>query len=451
MALDLTCFETAQAKRRAASSSGVGWRLGDGFEVGGGDPEGVGVLEEEATGDLFEGDGGGAGGDFDEAQVLFGGKAVAGFGGEGRGDDGFDEELGYLLGSRAVYGLIDADDAAEGGDGVCGEGLGVGLEDGGGDGGSAGVGVLDDGDGGGGLGEGGACEVGDEVPAGVEVDEVVEGELFASELVGGGDTSVGGVDVDGGLLVGIFAVAEGGGAGVGEAEVCGELFVCGGCWDGGFGREGGEGLGDGGVVGGGGGEGSLGEAPAGGSGELAGVGVEFGGEGLVVGGGGDDGDVFEVFRGGADHGGAADVDVFDDLGEGDAGLLGGGFEGVEVDDDHVDGLDRVGGDRGEVIGVFADVEDAAVDLGVEGFDAAVEHFGEAGEVGDVADGEAGFAEGAGGSAGGDELCTVGGEGLGEGDEVGFVGNGEEGSADGFQVGHAGLILGEWRGAGAIGG
>ncbi len=79
---------------------------------------------------------------------------------------------------------------------------------------------------------------------------------------------------------------------------------------------------------------------------------------------------------------------------GDAGLERGLFEGVEVDHDHVDGLDVVLCDGGDVLGVGADVEDAAVDLGVEGLDAAVEHLGEAGEVGDVADVEAGFAEGA---------------------------------------------------------
>ena len=43
------------------------------------------------------------------------------------------------------------------------------------------------------------------------------------------------------------------------------------------------------------------------------VGGELFGEERVVGGGGDDGDVCEVLGGGADHGGAADVDVFDDL------------------------------------------------------------------------------------------------------------------------------------------
>ena len=113
------------------------------------------------------------------------------------------------------------------------------------------------------------------------------------------------------------------------------------------------------------------------------------------------------------------------------GFCGGLFEGVEVDYDHVDGLDFVFGDGGYVVGVVADVEDSAVDLGVEGFDAAVEHLGEAGEVGDVADGEAGFAEGFGGAAGGDEFDVVGGEGAGEVDEACFVGDGEEGSADGL--------------------
>ncbi len=180
----------------------------------------------------------------------------------------------------------------------------------------------------------------------------------------------------------------------------------------------------------------------------AGVGGELFGEEGVVGDGGDDGYVGEVFGGGADHGGTADVDVFDDLVEGYVGFLRGLFEGVEVYYDHIDGLDVVGRDGGDVFGVVADVEDAAVDLGVEGLDAAVEHLGKAGEVGDIADGEAGVAEGFGGASGGDQLDVVGGEGLGEFDEAGFVGYGEEGSADGAEVeayvrigGHRNILVG----------
>ena len=176
----------------------------------------------------------------------------------------------------------------------------------------------------------------------------------------------------------------------------------------------------------------FGEAPAGVAGEGAFVRGQFFGEGLIVCGAGDDGYVFEVFSCAAEHGRAADIDVFDELGGGDAGAGGGLLEGVEVDDDEVDGLDVVLGDGGHVAGVGADVEERGVDAGVEGFDAAVEHFRKAGEVGDVADGKAGSAEGGGGAAGGDELDAVADKGLGEGDEAGFIGDGEEGAADGLQ-------------------
>jgi len=59
------------------------------------------------------------------------------------------------------------------------------------------------------------------------------------------------------------------------------------------------------------------------------------------------------------------------------------FEGVEVHDNHVDGHDAVFLDRTDVGGVFAPMEDAPVDHGVERLDAAVEHFREAREFGDI--------------------------------------------------------------------
>ena len=48
------------------------------------------------------------------------------------------------------------------------------------------------------------------------------------------------------------------------------------------------------------------------------------------------------------------------------------------------------GDGGHVVGAVAAAEDAAVDFGVEGFDPAVHHFGEAGVGGHLADGDAGL-------------------------------------------------------------
>ena len=160
-----------------------------------------------------------------------------------------------------------------------------------------------------------------------------------------------------------------------------------------------EGVGDRGVIRGGECEGRLGETPAGFAGERAAVGVELFGERGVVGGRCNDGDVFKILRRGAHHRWAANVDVLDDLGEGGAGTRGGLFEGVEIDDHHVDRLNAVALDGSAMLGVFADVEDAAVDFGVESLDAAIEHLRKAGELGDVADFKASFTKCTRGAAG----------------------------------------------------
>ena len=50
------------------------------------------------------------------------------------------------------------------------------------------------------------------------------------------------------------------------------------------------------------------------------------------------GDVLKILGGRADHGGPADIDVFNQLFEFHAGLGGGFFKGIEVDGDQVDAL-----------------------------------------------------------------------------------------------------------------
>ena len=154
---------------------------------------------------------------------------------------------------------------------------------------------------------------------------------------------------------------------------------------------------------------------------------EFVGDGVVVGGRSDDGDVVKILGGGADHRRSADVDVLDQFFERDAGLGRGFLEGVEIHDHHVDRRDAVLGDGGDVLGIFAAMQDAAVDLGMQRLDAAVEHFGESGEFGDVFDGDAGIAQQLGGASGGDEFDAEGGELAGEIDEAGFVGDAENGA------------------------
>ncbi len=69
--------------------------------------------------------------------------------------------------------------------------------------------------------------------------------------------------------------------------------------------------------------------------------------------------------------------------------------------------------RGQVLGQVAAGQDAAVHLRVQGLDAAVEHFREAGVVADFGDRQAGVAQQLGGAAGGQQLDALGGEALGE--------------------------------------
>ena len=177
------------------------------------------------------------------------------------------------------------------------------------------------------------------------------------------------------------------------------------------------------------GKGLLGQAPAGFAAERAAAALHLFDQRGVIGDARDDGDVFKVLGSGADHRGAADVDVFDQMAEGYAGLGGGFLKGVEVDHHHVDGLDAVGGDGGFVLLIAANIEQAAVDPGVQGLDAAIEHLREAGEFADVFDRESGLAQSTGGSAGGDQFDAKAGQRLGELHQARFVGNAEQRSAD----------------------
>ena len=196
--------------------------------------------------------------------------------------------------------------------------------------------------------------------------------------------------------------------------------------------------GDGGIVGGGAGIGFAGEAAA--EFDCGAAGGELAGEFGVLGGVGEDGDEIVVLGGGADQGGAADVDVFDAVVVGrSSGNR--GFEGVEVHRDEVDRGDVVFAHLGQVLGQVAAAEDAAVDLRDQGFDTAVEDFGEAGVVGDLFHRDTGLAQGFGGAAGGEDFDAVGSEGAGEVDEAGFVGDGDQGAADGDDAGHGRRLAG----------
>ena len=130
-----------------------------------------------------------------------------------------------------------------------------------------------------------------------------------------------------------------------------------------------------------------------------------------------DQDIAKVLGGGADHARSADVDLLDELLEGDARARRGLFERIQVHDHDVDEADPVRLERGEVVVPIPARKDAAVDTGVERLHASVQHLRKAGDRRDARHGEAGVRQSAGRPAGRDELEAARGERAGEVDEA----------------------------------
>src|SRR5690606_1285270 len=129
-----------------------------------------------------------------------------------------------------------------------------------------------------------------------------------------------------------------------------------------------------------------------------------------------------ILGGGAQHGGTADVDVLDGVGKGAAGLGDGLAERIEVDDQQIDAIDAVLFNGLQVFGAVAAGQQAAVDLGMQRLDAAVQDLGRAGVLGHFGDVQAGLRQQLGGAAGGQEAHAALGQRLGEFDNTGFVGD-----------------------------
>ena len=173
-------------------------------------------------------------------------------------------------------------------------------------------------------------------------------------------------------------------------------------------------------------EGGHGEGKARFGAELAAAGAQLLQHGGVLAGVGEHGHVLPVLGGAAHHGGAADVDVFNGLGQRAAGAGHGGFEGVEVDDGQVNCANAVRLQRGHVRGRVAPGQQAAVYGGVQGFHAAIEHFGKARDFGHFGHGQARVFEQLGGAAGGQQAKAQRGQRCGEFGDAGFVGYGNQG-------------------------
>ena len=77
----------------------------------------------------------------------------------------------------------------------------------------------------------------------------------------------------------------------------------------------------------------------------------------------------------------------------DAGLARGLFKGVKIHHHHVDGFDSLFGHGRQVFDAVPQMQNAPVDLGMQGFYPAIQHFREAGEVGNIAYRKPGLAQG----------------------------------------------------------
>ncbi|BCK69111.1 hypothetical protein Srufu_030640 [Streptomyces libani subsp. rufus] len=149
----------------------------------------------------------------------------------------------------------------------------------------------------------------------------------------------------------------------------------------------------------------------------------------VVGGVDDDGHRRVVLGGGADHRGAADVDLLHTLVGGGAG--GHGLpERVEVDDDQVERLDA---EPGQLLAVVLQAEvgqDAGVHLRVQGLDPAVEALGEARQLLDLGDRHPGRSDLRGRRSGGDQLDARRVQALRQLLQTGLVVDADQRAADG---------------------
>ena len=87
----------------------------------------------------------------------------------------------------------------------------------------------------------------------------------------------------------------------------------------------------------------------------------------------------------------------------------------------------MGFNRRFVVRVAANVEQTAMNFGVQRLHAAIEHFGKARVLADVFDSEAGVAQRLGRATGGNDFNSSLHKDLDEGNKAGFVGNGNEGA------------------------
>ena len=141
---------------------------------------------------------------------------------------------------------------------------------------------------------------------------------------------------------------------------------------------------------------------------------------------GQHGHVFPVLGARAHHGGAADVDVLNGVGQRAAGLGHRRFERIQVHAQDVDGADAMLVQRRHVCRQVAPREQAAMDFGVQRLDAAIEHFRKTGVIGHLGHGQSAIGQQFGCPASRQEFDAQGVQVFGEFDDACLVRHGQEG-------------------------
>ena len=143
----------------------------------------------------------------------------------------------------------------------------------------------------------------------------------------------------------------------------------------------------------------------------------------------DDRDRLIILRGAAHHRRSADVDLFDGLGERDAGFRDGRFERIEIYDHEIDRLKTVFPRFLFVFGISAFVEEAAMNAWMQRFHATLQDLRKIREVRNLAHGNFFFPQQLGGAAGGNDIDAAAFERSCEHGDAFLVGNGNERARD----------------------
>jgi len=99
------------------------------------------------------------------------------------------------------------------------------------------------------------------------------------------------------------------------------------------------------------------------------------------------------------------------------------------------------GHGSHVLGIFAAMQNPAMDLGMQSLNPAVQHFRKSGELGNVFHGHLGIAQQLGRSAGRDKFDADSRKFAGEINQSGFVGDAEDGAVN---FGHEAWLLGDQK-------